>query len=66
MPVSLDFLGVHFYFFNCVELFQLKDYVEYMGSSAQVILVPSIRDAHHDFVFPQVIILKIDHCLDKS
>ncbi|XP_031125202.1 DNA polymerase alpha subunit B [Ipomoea triloba] len=32
---------------------RLKDYVEYMGSSAQVILVPSIRDAHHDFVFPQ-------------
>ncbi|RAL53350.1 unnamed protein product [Cuscuta campestris] len=32
---------------------RLKDYVEYMGSSVQVILVPSIRDAHHDFVFPQ-------------
>ena len=29
--------------------------LEYMGSAARVILVPSIRDAHHDFVFPQVI-----------
>ncbi|GKE08649.1 DNA polymerase alpha subunit B, partial [Tanacetum coccineum] len=41
------------------ELFRLKilrrlqDYVEYMGSAARVVLVPSIRDAHHDFVFPQ-------------
>lgn len=34
---------------------QLQDYVEYMGSAARVILVPSIRDANHDFVFPQVI-----------
>lgn len=55
MTVSLNSLGVCVYFFNFVERFQLKDYVEYMGSSAQVILVPSIRDAHHDFVFPQVI-----------
>uniref|UniRef100_A0A7N0T9S0 DNA polymerase alpha subunit B n=2 Tax=Kalanchoe fedtschenkoi TaxID=63787 RepID=A0A7N0T9S0_KALFE len=31
----------------------LQDYVEYMGSSARVLLVPSTRDAHHDFVFPQ-------------
>ncbi|GKD37266.1 DNA polymerase alpha subunit B, partial [Tanacetum coccineum] len=31
----------------------LQDYVEYMGSAARVVLVPSIRDAHHDFVFPQ-------------
>ena len=37
-------------------LFQLQDHVEYMGSAARVILVPSIRDAHHDFVFPQVIV----------
>lgn len=35
---------------------QLQDYTEYMGSAARVILVPSIRDAHHDFVFPQVLI----------
>nr|KAJ0206363.1 hypothetical protein LSAT_V11C500253640 [Lactuca sativa] len=28
-------------------------YVEYMGSAARVILLPSIRDAHHDYVFPQ-------------
>ncbi|CAM8912938.1 unnamed protein product [Rhodiola kirilowii] len=32
---------------------RLQDYVEYMGSSARVLLVPSVRDAHHDFVFPQ-------------
>lgn len=32
---------------------RLQDYVEYMGSAASVVLVPSIRDANHDFVFPQ-------------
>ncbi|KAK9276974.1 hypothetical protein L1049_006513 [Liquidambar formosana] len=32
---------------------RLQDYVEYMGSAAHVILVPSVRDANHDFVFPQ-------------
>ncbi|XP_024025731.1 DNA polymerase alpha subunit B [Morus notabilis] len=32
---------------------RLQDYAEYMGSHARVILVPSIRDANHDFVFPQ-------------
>ncbi|KAL3649861.1 hypothetical protein CASFOL_006264 [Castilleja foliolosa] len=32
---------------------KLQDYVEYMGSTANVILMPSIRDANHDFVFPQ-------------
>ncbi|XP_020220772.1 DNA polymerase alpha subunit B [Cajanus cajan] len=31
---------------------KLEDYVECMGS-ARVLLVPSIRDASHDFVFPQ-------------
>ncbi|KAK7306232.1 hypothetical protein VNO77_44158 [Canavalia gladiata] len=31
---------------------KLEDYVECMGS-ARVLLVPSIRDATHDFVFPQ-------------
>ncbi|KAL2332688.1 hypothetical protein Fmac_013901 [Flemingia macrophylla] len=31
---------------------KLKDYVECLGS-ARVLLVPSIRDANHDFVFPQ-------------
>lgn len=34
--------------------FQLQDYVEYMGSEVRAILVPSIRDANHDFVLPQV------------
>ncbi|XP_008222042.1 PREDICTED: DNA polymerase alpha subunit B [Prunus mume] len=32
---------------------RLQDHVEYMGSHARVVLVPSIRDANHDFVFPQ-------------
>uniref|UniRef100_A0A2P2JYW4 DNA polymerase alpha subunit B n=1 Tax=Rhizophora mucronata TaxID=61149 RepID=A0A2P2JYW4_RHIMU len=32
---------------------RLQDYMEYMGSDARVVLVPSIRDASHDFVFPQ-------------
>ncbi|GAB2214350.1 hypothetical protein Droror1_Dr00018693 [Drosera rotundifolia] len=36
------------------EIFRrLQDYVEYMGSTVRIVLVPSIRDAHHDFVFPQ-------------
>ncbi|KAJ7945513.1 DNA polymerase alpha subunit B [Quillaja saponaria] len=39
--------------FHLEILRRLQDYVEYMGSEAQVILVPSIRDANHDFVFPQ-------------
>lgn len=32
---------------------RLRDHVEYMGSSSRVLLVPSIRDANHDHVFPQ-------------
>ncbi|KNA16145.1 hypothetical protein SOVF_091810 [Spinacia oleracea] len=32
---------------------RLRDHVEYMGSSTRVLLVPSIRDANHDHVFPQ-------------
>ncbi|KAF9604536.1 hypothetical protein IFM89_007657 [Coptis chinensis] len=32
---------------------RLQDYAEYMGSAARVVLVPSLRDAFHDFVFPQ-------------
>lgn len=53
---------------NCQHLFslhaffpfiseQLQDYAEYMGSHARVVLVPSVRDANHDFVFPQVMLL---------
>lgn len=53
---------------NCQHLFilhaffpfifeQLQDYAEYMGSHARVVLVPSVRDANHDFVFPQVMFL---------
>ncbi|KAG9446635.1 hypothetical protein H6P81_012763 [Aristolochia fimbriata] len=32
---------------------RLQDYLEYMGSTTQIVLVPSIRDCNHDFVFPQ-------------
>jgi DNA polymerase alpha subunit B len=32
---------------------RLRDYCEEMGPSAHVVLVPSTRDAHHDFLFPQ-------------
>ncbi|XP_054806485.1 uncharacterized protein LOC129309119 isoform X2 [Prosopis cineraria] len=32
---------------------RLEDYVECMGSAVRILLVPSIRDANHDFVFPQ-------------
>ncbi|XP_050276321.1 uncharacterized protein LOC126718252 [Quercus robur] len=39
--------------FHVEILRRLQDHVEYMGSNARVILVPSIRDANHDFVFPQ-------------
>ncbi|CAN4090508.1 unnamed protein product [Withania somnifera] len=35
-------------------LARLRDYVEYMGCTARVILVPSVRDASHDFVYPQI------------
>ncbi|KAK6242230.1 DNA polymerase alpha/delta/epsilon [Theobroma cacao] len=39
--------------FRSEVLRMVQDYVEYMGSDALVILIPSIRDANHDFVFPQ-------------
>ncbi|TKY47740.1 DNA polymerase alpha subunit B [Spatholobus suberectus] len=32
---------------------KLEDYEECVGSATRVLLIPSIRDAHHDFVFPQ-------------
>lgn len=38
-------------------MIQLEEHVEYLGSEVHVILVPSIRDANHNFVFPQVILL---------
>ena len=33
---------------------QIQDFTQYLGNTVCVILIPSIRDAHHDFVFPQV------------
>ncbi|KAG8051016.1 hypothetical protein GUJ93_ZPchr0009g2163 [Zizania palustris] len=32
---------------------KLQDFIQYLGHSVRVILIPSVRDAHHDFVFPQ-------------
>ncbi|MCO5578485.1 hypothetical protein L7F22_032327 [Adiantum nelumboides] len=32
---------------------RIEEYCEEMGSGARVVLVPSVRDCHHDFVFPQ-------------
>lgn len=32
---------------------KLQDFTQYLGHSVRVILVPSVRDAHHDTVFPQ-------------
>lgn len=39
--------------FSVEILRRLQDYTQYMGSDVRIILVPSIRDANHDFVFPQ-------------
>ncbi|KAK4763658.1 hypothetical protein SAY87_013096 [Trapa incisa] len=39
--------------FHMEILRKLRDYVEYLGDTVRVVLVPSIRDANHDFVFPQ-------------
>ncbi|KAG2702654.1 hypothetical protein I3843_06G093400 [Carya illinoinensis] len=39
--------------FHLEILRRLQDYAEYMGSDVRVILMPSTRDANHDFVFPQ-------------
>ncbi|CAN6301501.1 unnamed protein product [Urochloa humidicola] len=32
---------------------KIQDFTQYLGNTVRVILVPSVRDAHHDFVFPQ-------------
>lgn len=39
--------------FSVEILRKLQDYAHYMGSTVRAILVPSTRDANHDFVFPQ-------------
>ncbi|CAN8243808.1 unnamed protein product [Cochlearia groenlandica] len=39
--------------FQMEVLRKLQDYIEFMGSEVRVVLVPSIRDANHDFIFPQ-------------
>ncbi|KAF7839819.1 DNA polymerase alpha subunit B [Senna tora] len=50
--------------FHVEILRRLEDYVECMGSAARVLLVPSIRDANHDLVFPQISGPKtnVNHC----
>ncbi|KAK6160354.1 hypothetical protein DH2020_003735 [Rehmannia glutinosa] len=40
--------------FHLEILGKLQDYVECIGSMVHVILMPSVRDANHDFVFPQI------------
>jgi hypothetical protein len=35
-------------------LLQVQDFTQYLGNTVRVILIPSVRDAHHDFIFPQV------------
>ncbi|KAF9617348.1 hypothetical protein IFM89_036220 [Coptis chinensis] len=47
----LDAVLHSFTLFFC--LIQLQDYAKYMGYVARVVLVPSLLDAYHDFVFPQ-------------
>ncbi|VAI91720.1 unnamed protein product [Triticum turgidum subsp. durum] len=32
---------------------KLQDFTQYLGHNVRVIFVPSVRDAHHDAVFPQ-------------
>ncbi|XP_062204477.1 uncharacterized protein LOC133906549 [Phragmites australis] len=32
---------------------KVQDFTQYLGNTVRVILIPSVRDAHHDFVFPQ-------------
>ncbi|KAL6641683.1 hypothetical protein ACP70R_019864 [Stipagrostis hirtigluma subsp. patula] len=32
---------------------KIQDFTQYLGNTVRVILIPSVRDAHHDFVFPQ-------------
>ncbi|XVE92214.1 hypothetical protein REPUB_Repub01dG0077700 [Reevesia pubescens] len=39
--------------FRLEVLRMVQDYLEYMGSDARVVIIPSVRDANHDFVFPQ-------------
>ncbi|XP_022776257.1 DNA polymerase alpha subunit B-like isoform X7 [Durio zibethinus] len=39
--------------FRLEVLRMVQDYLGYMGSNAQVVIIPSVRDANHDFVFPQ-------------
>lgn len=52
---SLSYVYLSTYFLLII--WKLQDYVEYMGSAARVILMPSVRDANHDSVFPQVIFI---------
>ncbi|TVU51822.1 hypothetical protein EJB05_03267 [Eragrostis curvula] len=32
---------------------KVQDFAQILGNTVRVILIPSVRDAHHDFVFPQ-------------
>ncbi|GMI83477.1 DNA polymerase alpha 2, EMBRYO DEFECTIVE 2814 [Hibiscus trionum] len=39
--------------FQTEVLRMVQDYLEYMGPTARLVMIPSVRDANHDFVFPQ-------------
>lgn len=39
--------------FHLEILRKVQDFTQYLGNTVRVILVPSVRDAHHDFLFPQ-------------
>ncbi|KAL4278613.1 hypothetical protein GQ457_03G026450 [Hibiscus cannabinus] len=39
--------------FQTEVLRKVQDYLEYMGPTARLVMVPSVRDANNDFVFPQ-------------
>ncbi|KAK8691555.1 hypothetical protein V6N13_075061 [Hibiscus sabdariffa] len=39
--------------FQTEVLRMVQDYLEYMGPTARLVMVPSVRDANNDFVFPQ-------------
>ncbi|KAK8490467.1 hypothetical protein V6N12_005441 [Hibiscus sabdariffa] len=39
--------------FQSEVLRMVQDYLEYMGPTARLVMIPSVRDANHDFVFPQ-------------
>lgn len=54
--VMLAYCQMQWLFVSYIFLIQIQDFTQYLGNTVRVILIPSVRDAHHDFVFPQVCI----------